>query len=194
MASTDEVKISFNFTSLGNGNNRISSHIPWGNGVTFFDQGPCCGNPARLRGTLPITLNETYLWQYIGLPALQSVIRNGDTTLTDGGAGVYNNLNSQFSLGGRIGSTALHHHGHFYEAIFYQSELNNAQRRILVSYLAAKWDRTLPGGVDFADVYEGDSTANGNYDFFVGGIGRDDGSQSIGTSQGLTITDNNFFE
>ena len=114
--------------------------------------------------------------------------------LTDGGAGVYNNLNSQFSLEGRIGSTALHHHGHLYEAIFYQSELNNAQRRILVSYLAAKWDRTLPGGVDFADVYEGDSTANGNYDFFVGGIGRDDGSQSIGTSQGLTITDNNFFE
>lgn len=193
VASTDQVKTSFNFLSTDFGTNRLGSHIPWSNGDTFFDQGICCGNPARLRGTVPIVLNEGYIWQYIGLPTLQSVVRNGDTLLSDGGAGVYNtNPNTKFSMGGHISSSTLQHHGHIYEAIFYQTSLNDAQRRILNSYLAAKWDRTMTAGGDYSDVYDGDNTANGNYDFFVGGIGQDSGLQSIGTSQGLTISDLNF--
>jgi len=79
-----------------------------------------------------------------------------------------------------------------FEAIFYQSTLNNAQRRIISSYLSAKWDRPLNAAADYQDVYQGDDPGNGNYDYFVGGIGHDSGTQSVGTSQGLTISDTNF--
>jgi len=140
-----------------------------------------------------VTLNEPYLWQYIGQPTLQAVARNGDTLLSDGGAGTYNtDANSNFTLGGFSNPVTNHHHGHVFEAIFYQTELNNAERRILNSYLAAKWDRSLGSGSDYSDVYSGDDIINGDYDFFAGGIGQDNGSHTTGTSQGLTITDNSF--
>ena len=193
MASTDEIKRSFLFGSTDDNRNRISAHTPWVDTQTYFDHGPCCGNPARLRGNLPVVLNEPYLWQFIGQPALQAVVRNGDTLLSDGGAGSYiTNANSTFTIGGFSNPANTHHHGHVFEAIYYQTELNDAQRRILGSYLSAKWEKSLTVGADFPDVYTGDDIANGNYDFFVGGIGQDNGAQAIGTSQGLTITDNSF--
>ena len=192
-ASTDVVKRSFLFGSASNGNNRISIHAPWIDNTTYFDHGPCCGNPARLRDTIPITLNEAYLWQFIGQPALQAVARNGDTQFSDGGAGIYTpSANAAFALAGHGNGGANLHHGRIFEAIYYQTVLNDAQRRIMNSYLSAKWDRTLTAGIDYSDVYAGDDTANGHYDFFVGGVGQDNGVQTIGTSQGLTITDESF--
>ena len=99
---------------------------------------------------------------------------------------------SYFALAGNPDGTTKHK-GKIYEAIFYQTTLNDAQRRIMSAYLSAKWDKPFASSANFLDVYSGDDAAHGEYDFFVGGIGRENnGVQSTGASQGLTIRDRTF--
>ena len=189
--TTDLIKSSFAFLSYGSGNRRVGVHLPWSNSKTYFDQGICCGAPTRLNGVIPISLSEQYFWHFIGTPTLQSISRDGKSYLSDSGASIYDVMpNSVFSLGG--GATFNFHNGRFFEALFYQTELNNAQRSIINSYLSAKWNKAFAGSATYPDVYSGDEVAQGDYDFFVGGIGRLAGSQTVGTSQGLTLSDNNF--
>jgi hypothetical protein len=169
----------------------LGAHTPWSNSNTYFDQGICCGNPTRLKGIIPISLGEQYFWHFIGLSNQQRVSQDGKSYLYDSGASTYNaNANTYFALGGA--RQARQHQGRFFEAIFYQAGLNKAQRRIISSYLSAKWDKSFASNPTYADVYRGDESANGNYDFFVGGIGRSNGEQTTGTSQGLTITNISF--
>lgn len=193
VATTDTVKNSFLFLSIDNTNNRVGVHAPWGNNRTYFDLGPCCGNPTRLQGVVPIATSTGYIWQFVGAPGEQLVVQDGVVVLSDGGANVYTQtVNSTFALGNRGGVGNIAHHGRVFESLFYQSPLNIAQRRIVSSYLSAKWGKGLAATADYADVYNGDAAGNGDYDFFVGGIGRDSGQQSQGTSQGLTITNDTF--
>lgn len=194
VATTDSIRNSSLFASTDNHSNRLSTHTPWSNGTTYFDQGICCGNPARLYGNIPISISEQYIWYFMGLPSMQAVFQDGQGQLRDTGAGTYNvSAQSAFSLGGWPITVSSHiHHGRYFEAIFYQAPLNDAQRRIVHSYLSAKWDKSLAAGPIYTDVYTGDNPANGDYDFFVGGVGMDNGPQKAGTSQGLTITDNSF--
>jgi len=194
VATTDKFQTSSLFASTDNHTNRLSVHLPWGSVNTFFDQGICCGTPARLYGNIPISLQQPYVWYFAGLPNLQGVFQDGKIRLSDAGAGTYTvTANSSFNLGGWPVLVSGHiHAGRYFEAIFYQTALNNAQRSILHSYLSAKWDKTLDASPTYSDVYAGDNAANGDYDFFVGGIGQDNGLQKIATSQGLTITDTSF--
>lgn len=194
VATTDSIRTSSLFASTDNHTNRLSSHTPWNNGTTYFDQGNCCGSPTRLNGYVPISLSEQYIWYFMGQPSMQGVFQDGQVRLSDGGAGTYTVTgNSSFSLGGWPVAASGHiHHGRYFEAIFYQTALNNAQRKIIHNYLSAKWDKSLTATPTYTDVYQGDLAANGDYDFFVGGIGQEGGVQSVATSQGLTITDNNF--
>lgn len=193
VATTDKVKNSFLFLSADSSRNRLGVHAPWGDNRTYWDHGYCCGNPARLRGSVPIALSTGYVWQFIGSPGEQVVVRDGLVLLSDGGAGVYNQtVNSTFGLGNSGSTTTLGHDGRVFETLFYQSTLNTAQRRIVTSYLSAKWNTDIAISANYDDVYSGDDSSNGDYDYFVGGIGRDSGLQVVGTSQGLTITDNSF--
>lgn len=193
VATTDRVKNSFLFASSGLGNrNRLSAHTPWGNGLTYFDQGLCCGAPTRIIRNIPITLSTGYLWHFIGTPTLQAIVRDGATQISDPGAGVYNaGPDTVFTMAGWR-NNRLQHDGRIFEAVFYQAALNNAQRNIITSYLSAKWNRPHAAGADYTDVYQGDDSSNGDYDYFVGGIGQSGGQQSVGTSQGLTINDDTF--
>ena len=189
--TTDVIKSSFAFLSYGSGNRRVGVHIPWSNSKTYFDQGICCGAPTRLSGVIPISLGEQYFWHFIGVPTLQSVLQDGKSYLSDPGASIYDVMpDSIFSIGG--GSTFNFHNGRIFEALFYQTELNKAQRSIINNYLSAKWNKAFASSPTYTDVYSGDEVAKGDYDFFVGGIGRSNGVQTVGTSQGLTITDNSF--
>jgi hypothetical protein len=194
LITTDAVQASSIFSSSDNNTNRLSAHTPWSNNRTYFDQGNCCGSPTRISGNIPITLNQQYFWHFIGLPALQSVVQDGQIHLTDGGSSTYNStVNSSFALAGWAKNINAHiHNGRFFEGIFYQTGLNNAQRRIISSYLSAKWNKAFSASPSYADVYNGDAASNGNYDYFMGGIGQDNGTQTTGTSQGLTITNDNF--
>jgi uncharacterized repeat protein (TIGR01451 family) len=122
-------------------------------------------------------------------------VQDGEVKLSDtNGVGIYTpDSNSDFALATYANGNGYFHNGKIYEAIFYQTTLNDAQRRIMSAYLSAKWDKPFATNPTYEDVYEGDKSAHGDYDFFVGGIGQDKGSkQEIGTSQGLTITDVDF--
>ena len=196
VASADEEIKAFVYSSIGTSQKvRISSHVPWNNGITYFDQGVnCCAGAGveRLQVTVPITLSQQYFWHFTGLPSMQRIVQDGTLRASDSGAGVFNTNSSEFSLARRARSTGGYHDGQIFEAVFYQTTLNDAQRRILNSYLSAKWDKAFEANPIYADVYSGDIASNGNYDYFVGGIGQDSGTQVLGTSQGLTITNNSF--
>jgi hypothetical protein len=196
MATTDKRKQSFIFSSMKTHDHRLASHIPWSDRNTYFDHGQCCGSPARLNSIIPITFSQHYIWHYIADGnSQQSVVQDGVIQLNDtDGVGTYTpDTYSDFALAARSYDGAQNHDGKIYEAIFYQTSLNTAQRRIMSTYLSAKWDKALASGATYADVYSGDDAAHGDYDFFVGGIGKEsDGSQTTGTSQGLTILNNNF--
>jgi CSLREA domain-containing protein len=75
--------------------------------------------------------------------------------------------------------------GNLPELIIYTGALNNAQRRIVENYLAAKYDLPLAAG----DVYVGDTATKGDFDFDVAGIGNEaNGSHLAAPSAGLTLS------
>lgn len=79
---------------------------------------------------------------------------------------------------GRAGTQSLD--GDIAEVIVYDTSLNAAQRIIVQNYLAAKY------GLDLAanDLYDQDNVANGNYDFEVAGIGRQDATNEHTNAKG----------
>ena len=201
VSKVDNYTYSFLFSSMVTHDHRLSVHLPWGGtwsaGTSYYDHGQCCGSPARLYGSITINTWNHYFWHFVGDGSLSQVIlQDGSTKLSDtNGIDTYNSTGGSFSLAARTYDGRNNYSGKIYEAIFYQTNLNTAQRRILSAYLSAKWQKAFASSATYADVYsgDGDTSGNGDYDFFVGGIGREsDGTQIIGTSQGLTITDNNF--
>jgi len=73
--------------------------------------------------------------------------------------------------------------GDIAEVIFYNIEVNSAQRIIVDNYLAAKYGLTLTSN----DLYNKDNAGNGNFDFEVAGIGRVDASNIHSSAQGSGI-------
>ena len=71
MATTDRVKSSFLFASAKNLYMRISSHVPWSDGVTYFDHGQCCGI-ARVNGNISMSFATPYNWQFYWLKLTSS--------------------------------------------------------------------------------------------------------------------------
>jgi hypothetical protein len=74
--------------------------------------------------------------------------------------------------------------GYIAEVILYNYNVNNAQLYILNSYLAAKYGLALTSN----DKYNGDTPANGNYDFEVAGIGREASASAINTESASSIS------
>jgi uncharacterized repeat protein (TIGR01451 family) len=196
VSKVDRYRQSFIFSSMTSHHHRLSSHLPWGGdsdpGTSYFDHGQCCGNPARLSGNISMNNWSQYFWHFIAEGSTyQAIVQDGKVKLSDSnGVGVYDSAGGAFSLGQKTHNGGNFYGGEIYEAIFYQQSLNTAQRRIMSAYLSAKWNKAFASSPTYVDVYVGDDY---DYDFFVGGIGKEsDGSQTIGTSQGLTITNNNF--
>ncbi len=73
--------------------------------------------------------------------------------------------------------------GDIAEVIFFNIELNEAQRRIVDNYLAAKYGLSLTSN----DLYTMDTPGNGNFDFEVAGIGRVDASNLHSDAKGPGI-------
>lgn len=73
--------------------------------------------------------------------------------------------------------------GNIAEIIFFNTEVNSAQRIIIDNYLSAKYGLTLGAN----DIYTQDQSGNGNYDFEVAGIGRVDASNTHSDAQGTSI-------
>ncbi|WP_440881953.1 hypothetical protein [Tenacibaculum sp. C7A-26P2] len=73
--------------------------------------------------------------------------------------------------------------GNFYEIIFFNSQINTAQKIIIENYLSAKY-----GSIGISmDIYNEDEPGAGNYDHEVAGIGRINSSNQHNDSQGTGI-------
>lgn len=199
VASTAAIQNSFLFyhgpVSLDNsaGPNRLSTHIPWSDGGIVFDQ-PCCNTPG---GRVSVSWystssaqNTNYVWnEQDNSGGTEFIYRNGSTLVSGTGGTYTQNSGDNFYLGSDASGNANYFAGTLYEMIIYTTPLNMAQRRILLSYLAAKYN----SGVGSDSRY-----SNTTYKYEVGGIGADNtgisstgvssGSQTTGTSAGLTLT------
>ncbi|CAM1355195.1 hypothetical protein [Tenacibaculum halocynthiae] len=99
---------------------------------------------------------------------------------------------------GRNSSGADEASGDFFEIIFYNSRVNDAQKIIIDNYLSAKFGSIAV----INDVYNEDDVAAGNFDHDVAGIGRVNSSNLHNDSQGTglvrvlnpsNLNDNEFF-
>jgi hypothetical protein len=73
--------------------------------------------------------------------------------------------------------------GNLAEVIFYNIEVNSAQKIIIDNYLSAKYGFNLGAN----DLYKQDNIGNGNFDFEVAGIGRVDTNNIHLDAQGTSI-------
>ena len=82
---------------------------------------------------------------------------------------------------GRQGGESLD--GELAEIITHTTSANDAQKIIIENYLAAKYGLTLSSN----DLYNEDNAGNGDFDFEVAGIGREDASNIHEVAQGTSI-------
>lgn len=80
------------------------------------------------------------------------------------------------------------------EVILYYAALNNAQRTLVENYLQAKYNNSTVNNLTISnDRYDGDTTANGNFDLDVAGIGQEsDGSHTHAHSAGMIVENSTF--
>ena len=98
------------------------------------------------------------------------------------------------NLVGGNSSTAFD--GDLGETIVYNANINSARRLIVENYLQAKYnDSTIDNLTIATDVYDGDTTVNGNFDLNVAGIGQEaDGDNWTAHSAGLIVQDVSYLQ
>ena len=116
---------------------------------------------------------------------------NLDVTSAETNSFVPNNI-SPLVIGSTDSSDGRPFGGYIAELIIFRKAVNNAERYIVDNYLSAKYNLTIVN-----DLYVGDNTSNGDYDFEVAGIGIDASGSNLAfaTSRGagLGITQNSGF-
>ncbi len=97
---------------------------------------------------------------------------------------------------GATGTAAEPLGGDLGEVIVYSTNLNSARRTIVENYLQAKYNNSVSDDVTIAnDVYDGDTTTNGNFDLDVAGIGQAaDGDNWTAHSVGIIVQDVSFLQ
>lgn len=101
-------------------------------------------------------------------------------------------ISDVFSIGDRQSASVVPDTpitGNFAEVIAYNEYLNSAQRTLVENYLQAKFNDSVTNNITISnDVYDGDTTANGNFDMDVAGIGQEaDGSHTEAHSAGMIV-------
>jgi hypothetical protein len=81
--------------------------------------------------------------------------------------------------------------GDIAEVVIYSSDLNDVQRILVENYLAAKYALDISAGGN--DLYDGDTTGNGNFDLNVAGIGQLGGNQHTAAHAAGMILQNSTF-
>ena len=93
-----------------------------------------------------------------------------------------NSSTSQVTIGKLNVSDSRHFAGQIPEIIFYNTAVNQTQRKIIDNYLSSKFDISIAN-----NIYTLDQPANGNFDFNVIGIGRENSSDLHRDSKGSGI-------
>ncbi|WP_164735203.1 right-handed parallel beta-helix repeat-containing protein [Pseudoflavitalea rhizosphaerae] len=185
---TDGIQNQALFGEMVSNGQPVLAHVPWGDGIVYFDA------PYGYRVQAPWggTVNTPYLWSFLRSPSGMSSNRNRVTVASH--VGPLNSIagnNSQFYAGSHPGGGFFN--GKIAELIVYNNSAttSNTQRQQIESYLALKYGITLTPGtpVDYL-ASDGskfwDATLNNGYNFNITGIGRDNGStllqkQSVST-------------
>lgn len=86
--------------------------------------------------------------------------------------------------------------GNFAEVIAFNEYLDTAQRILVENYLQAKFNDSTVNNITISnDVYDGDTTGNGNFDLDVAGIGQEaDGSHTEAHSAGMIVQNGTFLD
>jgi len=105
--------------------------------------------------------------------------------------------NAVFSIGGRAVDGALRITGNYAEVIAYNDYLNVAQRVLVENYLQAKYNDSVANNISISnDRYDGDTTANGDFDLDVAGIGRATSTEmhTEAHSAGMIVQNDTFLQ
>lgn len=169
--------------------NRFMLSLPWNDGNIYWDQGNTTGGRVTVNwaGTSPV-LGRMYLYGLRSGTGGGAIIRDGATLGSSTTTATYSPAaNHYFEIGSGENDYRRHHDGVVGEMLIYTRVLKVAERNILQSYLAAKHGN--PGGAGAASKY----ASSAGFNYFVGGIGQEsDGSVTVGTSAGLTITNGTY--
>jgi hypothetical protein len=157
-----------------------NANRPWGRGIQTNN------TAISIPTSVATTANTNYIIenQYSGTAITQYV------NLATSGSAAYNGtLKSwaEFAIGRQGTETWA---GDIAEVIAFNTSINLAQRTIVSNYLSSKYNIAIAAASDF---YAGDTGANGDYDFEVGGIGQSsagntNNSFSPSVSGGMGIT------
>ncbi|MCA9934987.1 MAG: IgGFc-binding protein [Anaerolineales bacterium] len=159
---------------------------PYGNTV-YFDMGSC-SPPGRI-STPFNSAGAFHIWGFRSAVG-QEIYKNGALQVSDGDVGTYNPSGDRLSIG------EGDFQGDIVEIIMYNTANNNARRIIVENYLQAKYNDSSVDNLTVAtDVYDGDTTANGNFDLDVAGIGQEaDGDNWMAHSAGIIVQDVSFLQ
>lgn len=184
VASTAADSSSFAFYNGSTGTNHLGFAIPWGDTI-YWDHNATGGRVTASWSGNASAYNTTYLWNFFTGGTVQVIARNGANLSFLSLSPIYTpDASHSLSLCGGDGGF---YNGSISEVIVYSRRLLNAEKNIILSYLAAKYAN--PGGAGSLSKY----SPPGNFRYHVGGIGQDvDGSLATGTSAGLTIANNTF--
>ncbi|MDH7448398.1 hypothetical protein [Aquimarina sp. 2201CG14-23] len=169
---------SFPYTTLPAGGQRFMCHIPWSNGIVYFDIGQCCGAAARIQVGGLSGLTNYSLWSYDANPISgKQLYRNGALLQDRANSSTYSSHSShRFGLGSNF-------NGNITEVIVFKEKVNTAQRLIIENYLTAKYGNVLVDN----DIYVQDDPVNGDFDHDVAGIGQASDGTNQTDSQGTGI-------
>lgn len=166
-------------------NARISASVPWSDGNINWDHGNTASGGRVSTPWSPTTANQTYIYNFSSSTSgFQNIIRDAAVLNNKMGTGAYTPQSSHnFYLGGGPVDANGFHNGLIAEVIVYSRTLVAAERRILLSYLSAKYNN--PGGLNGSSRYSNSA----GWRYHVGGIGQESsGAVTTGTSAGMTIT------
>ncbi len=159
------------------GSTYVNNHIPWGNGVVYWD----AGNAGALRLTTAYTGSggayaTPYLWSLTANgsgTSNQAIIRNGTQLAVK---------NSNVSYTGKVSNTAYvgaapgsgYYNGDIAEVMYFPTNISVGDRHKIESYLAVKYGITLShdyvasNGTTIWDI-----AGSGGFNWNIAGIGRD---------------------
>ena len=176
VTATDNIQNNNLFGELVSNGQYVHAHVPWGDGILYWD----APYGYRAQGAWGGTLGAPYLWSFLRSSSAMNAFRNRtQVAVYNAAMGNIAGSNNPFSVGG-LANGAQPFNGKIAELIVYNNSgaTSAAQRQRIESYLALKYGLTLSQtpATDYLSsdgtVYWG-ATTNSAYNKHITGIGRD---------------------
>ncbi len=161
---------------------RINTHIPWSDGILYWDAGSAV-SPTRLSTAWTGATGQSYLWTLMSsntgtTPSgqKQDIYKNGLLLASDNDMAAFQGSNSTMTIGSL--NAGNYFDGEISEIIMYTANLTSPQMQRINSYLALKYGLTMDQTTATNYLASNstviwDATAQAAYKFDIAGIGRD---------------------